>query len=143
MDITGAGRPATAKERERIANDLTIQGEDKARAGRWNRAIPEYSAAIQVKEDCAPAYWRRGCAHWELGNYGAAIEDYNRLYMLDPKMNHADSARKHKLNTERHARRSRPAWGAGKAVKKDPLTGLSEIPEGRTRGNRGAAAPTA
>lgn len=144
LGVTGPGRPATAlgaRERDRIANDLTIQGEDKARAGRWNRAIPEYSAAIEVNDKYAPAFWRRGCAQWELGNYGAAIEDYNRLYMLDPKMTHSDSARKHKLNNERHKARSRPAWGAGKAVKRDPLTGLPEIPEGRARGPR--AAPSA
>jgi len=146
-----SNRPATAmgtRERTDLAEDLTIRGEDKARSGRWHKAIPEYSAALEVDKAYAPAYWRRGCSHWELGNYGAAIEDYNSLYKLDPTMSHSDSARKHKLIEIDRRRKSRPAWGAGRAAKRNPLTGLPVVEEPKRGAHQnslrpGNAAPTA
>lgn len=154
--VTADAKPNAHKEKLKRAEELTIQGkdednhnfltlalmqgEDKARNGRFHKAIPEYSAAIQANDQYAPAYWRRGSANWELGNYGAAIEDYNTLYNLDPKMSHSESARKHKLMAREHKRRSRPAWGIGhtKPVSHDKLSS-----SGTRRRHGAAAAPTA
>jgi len=141
---TAAPKVSARREKLKLAEELTINGEDKARNGRFHKAIPEYSAAIEANDQYAPAYWRRGSANWELGNYGAAIEDYNKLYMLDPKMNHSESARKHKLLNLDHKRRSRPAWGMATSAQ-DPLTGKAyhkNRSTGITKRNLNAA-PTA
>lgn len=75
------------------AEDATLDGEELQRNGDFRHAIPEYSRAIDQDPEYAPAYWRRGTAQWELGNYGDAMADYNELLLLDPKMKHSDSAR--------------------------------------------------
>ena len=84
------------------AEDATLDGEELQRNGDFRHAIPEYSRAIGQDPGYAPAYWRRGTAQWELGNYGDAMADYNELLLLDPKMQHSDSARQRQQRKPKH-----------------------------------------
>jgi len=53
------------------------------------KAIADYSEAIEVAPDSADAYYNRGDAYDEMGEYGKAIADYSKAIELDP--NHASA----------------------------------------------------
>jgi uncharacterized membrane protein YhaH (DUF805 family) len=51
------------------------------------KAIADYNKAIEIAPDSADAFYNRGDAYDEMGEYGKAIADYNKAIELDP--NHA------------------------------------------------------
>lgn len=52
-----------------------------------SKAVADYDRAIESAPDSADAYYNRGDAYDEIGEYDRAIADYNRAIQLDP--NHA------------------------------------------------------
>jgi len=50
-------------------------------------SIADYNEAIELNPNHADAYYKRGDAYDEMGEYGKAIADYNKAIELDP--NHA------------------------------------------------------
>ena len=60
------------------------RGEDFAGGHDYNRAIADYSTAIQLKPDSAEAYNDRGFAYYLRGDCDRAIADYTRAIELRP-----------------------------------------------------------
>jgi len=52
--------------------------------GQYQKAIDEYTKAIELKPDDADIYNNRGYAYDRLGQYQRAIEDYNEAIRLNP-----------------------------------------------------------
>jgi uncharacterized membrane protein YhaH (DUF805 family) len=48
------------------------------------KAIDDYNRAIELTPDSADAFYRRGDAYDEMGEYGKAIADYSKAIKLDP-----------------------------------------------------------
>jgi len=53
--------------------------------GDYDRAIEDYSKAIELDPKYAAAYNARGLAYVNKGDYDRAIEDYNKAVELEPK----------------------------------------------------------
>src|SRR5262245_19653949 len=49
----------------------------------YERAIDEYTCAIQRNPDNAPAYGYRGTSHFKLSQYDEALADYDAAIELD------------------------------------------------------------
>ncbi len=52
--------------------------------GRFDRAITDYDAAIQLDPDYAAAYHNRALAYGRLNQYERALVDFSRALQLDP-----------------------------------------------------------
>jgi tetratricopeptide (TPR) repeat protein len=52
----------------------------------YDKAIADYSAAIKINPRYATAYFDRGAAHEEKGEYNEAQEDFDKAVQLDPKL---------------------------------------------------------
>ncbi len=52
--------------------------------GEYDRAIQDYTKAIELKPDDAEAYYNRGLAWDELGDFDRAIQDFDRAIELKP-----------------------------------------------------------
>lgn len=52
---------------------------------KWDEAIIEYTAAIEIDPANAQAYTNRGAAYVEQGKYELAIADYNKASELSPE----------------------------------------------------------
>ena len=55
------------------------------RQGDLDRAIADYTQAIQLNPKYAPAYYNRGSAWGNKGDFDRAIADYSQAILLDPK----------------------------------------------------------
>lgn len=61
------------------------QGDAFFTAGDYTRAIQNYTCAIEIQPDFAPAYVNRGYAYMHQGNDDQALGDYNRALELDER----------------------------------------------------------
>ena len=52
--------------------------------GRFDEAIREFDAAIELEPHLAPAYANRGVTHFELGNFEQGLADLDRAIAIDP-----------------------------------------------------------
>lgn len=50
------------------------------------KPIADYNKAIELAPDSADAYYNRGDAYDEMGEYGKAIADYNKAIQLNPNL---------------------------------------------------------
>ncbi len=69
------------------------RGEDLAGVHHYDRAIADYTTAIQLKPDYAEAYNNRGFAYYLKGNEERAIADYTRAIELRPNYPKAYNSR--------------------------------------------------
>jgi tetratricopeptide (TPR) repeat protein len=69
------------------------RGEDFSGARQYDRAIADYTAAIQLKPDHAEAYNDRGFAYYLKGDAERAIADYTRAIELRPNYPKAYNSR--------------------------------------------------
>jgi hypothetical protein len=69
------------------------RGEDNAGVHEYDRAIADYSTAIQLKPDYAEAYNDRGFAYYLKGDAEHAIADYTRAIELRPNYPKAYNSR--------------------------------------------------
>ena len=54
--------------------------------GQWDKAIDDYSTAIEIDPKFSDAYSSRGIEYGDLGQWDKAIDDYNRSIEIDPKI---------------------------------------------------------
>ena len=59
-------------------------------AGDLDRAIRNYTDAIDVAAKCADAYCGRGAVYYEIGRYNLAIDDYTKAIAFVPRSSNAD-----------------------------------------------------
>jgi tetratricopeptide (TPR) repeat protein len=59
----------------------------------YDKAVSDFSEAIRLKSDFAPAYCSRGLAKVQLGRYEDALGDYDRGVAIDPKQTYCRSNR--------------------------------------------------
>jgi tetratricopeptide (TPR) repeat protein len=71
--------PASAAQHYRNAIGLLQSRE-------WSKAVTELSLSIAADPKLAVAYSARGSAHFGLGKYQEAAEDYRQAIVLDPKL---------------------------------------------------------
>ena len=57
--------------------------------GYWRDSFTLFEQTIKVTDRNPYAYYSRGYAYWNLGNYRQAVEDYNRAIELNPKFGEA------------------------------------------------------
>ncbi|XP_050318259.1 sperm-associated antigen 1 [Bactrocera neohumeralis] len=75
----------TDVERERLAEEYRLRGNDYFRAKEYENAIKEYGRAISVcAEKAAPAYNNRAAANIKLKWYTEAIKDCEQCLQLEP-----------------------------------------------------------
>jgi hypothetical protein len=68
-----------------LALAFNNQGLVYERERKFDKAISEFTAAIQVDSNFAQAYFNLGNAYFDLGDHDNAIVDYNEAIRLDPK----------------------------------------------------------
>lgn len=73
---------------ETIEESSDVEWFEKGRqaviAEKWNEALNAFNKAIKLNPKNTEAYFNRGSAHDELGNYEQAIVDYNKAIKLNP-----------------------------------------------------------
>ena len=60
------------------------RGNRYSRNGVYERAISDYTKAIELDQDYPEAYYNRGCSFYEVGRYEESIADLTRAIELDP-----------------------------------------------------------
>lgn len=71
------------------AADLFARALKLLQAGASREALDALTVAIQLDPEFAEAYAYRGLAHYQQGNYDAAMEDYDKAVARSP--NHAEA----------------------------------------------------
>jgi tetratricopeptide (TPR) repeat protein len=66
------------------APGLNQRGNRYSRNGVYERAIEDYTRAIEMDGAFAEAYFNRGVSYYELGRYQDAIVDLSRAIQLNP-----------------------------------------------------------
>ena len=66
------------------ARPLTSRGTAYSKIGQWNKAIADYTRALQIDPKYQLALTDRGFAYRNLGQYDKAIADYTRAIEIDP-----------------------------------------------------------
>lgn len=66
-----------------MESEFYQRGIDNIKSGCYVEAIEEFTAAIEINSQFAPAYYRRGLAYYDLGNLAKAIADYNQSLNID------------------------------------------------------------
>jgi len=69
------------------------RGEDYSDAHQYDRAIADYTTALELKPDYAEAYNNRGFAYYLKGDFDQAIKDYTRAIELRPNYPKAYNSR--------------------------------------------------
>ena len=70
---SGTIKPLSQQDQSISAETYLYRGNDKYKSGDYKRAIVDYTQAIRLKPDYADAYYNRGIAKHDLGQYVAAI----------------------------------------------------------------------
>lgn len=120
---------------ELTADDYFLQAGDKYDKKDFQGAIEDYSRAIQLNPNFAPAYNNRGNARYTLGNKQGAMEDYNRAIQLDPNFANAYTGRgniRDDLGDEREA-----IEDYNRAIQLDPNNANAYYNRGITRNKLG------
>src|SRR6516162_5941257 len=77
---------AYGETRQQTALSYVDLGEQFASHGDSERAIKEYTIALQFDSDCAPAFFHRGQEFEKRGDVTNAIEDYGHAVNLRPSL---------------------------------------------------------
>ena len=85
MSLGGNRRPP---EEPGDAIGFHARGNRYSRNGAYERAIEDYSRAIEMDGAFAEAYYDRGCSFYEVGLYEEAIADLSRAIELNPEAAH-------------------------------------------------------
>jgi tetratricopeptide (TPR) repeat protein len=57
--------------------------------GQWDKAIADYSKALEIDPNFADGYFDRGIAYGALGEWNKAIDDYSKAIEINPKYTNA------------------------------------------------------
>ena len=85
-----AGRAAATRDKGTVF--YLVRGDDSYARGEYDRAIDDYTKAIEHNPDNDNAYdtyWGRGDARYWKGEYGAAVADYSEAIKLNPNRSSA------------------------------------------------------
>ena len=77
-----------AAPKKAMAEDAVFyynQGQKKYQSKDYSGAISDYTKAIEIKPNYAPAYNNRGAAKYKLNDFYGAVSDYNKALKIDPK----------------------------------------------------------
>jgi tetratricopeptide (TPR) repeat protein len=86
-----SGSTASKQEVRDVINGLSaIDWFNKGRGQGYDITINCCSKAIELDPQFAEAYDWRGLMYYKLGNYDAAIRDYNKVIELGPQLEHRD-----------------------------------------------------
>jgi len=80
---------ATTQQKQKESRDADFyfdQGIAHFTATRYDRAISDFTKAIEADPKHAKAYNDRGLAYWNIGQYDQAIADYTKAIEIDPKL---------------------------------------------------------
>jgi tetratricopeptide (TPR) repeat protein len=69
----------------KIPRAYGIRGLTYRKLGQWDKAITDYSRAIEIDPNYTDAYNDRGLTYGNLGQWDKAITDYSRAIEIDPK----------------------------------------------------------
>jgi hypothetical protein len=72
-------------QKKQTPSDYVTQGDASVRDGQIDKAISEYSKAIQINPEHYYAYTHRGDAYIKKEQYDKAISDYTKAIELDPQ----------------------------------------------------------
>jgi tetratricopeptide (TPR) repeat protein len=89
--LTDSDKPLKNSEEavEFVKNIKTISFNDTGAIANYNKAIADYTKAIELEPNKSRAYYNRGLSKYEFNDYTGAIADYNIAIRLDP--NYADA----------------------------------------------------
>ena len=73
-------------KKEKDAEAYNNRGVAWQRKGDYDRAITDYTKAIELNPRFAEAYYNRGNAYYSKGQYDQAISDCNKALELNPKL---------------------------------------------------------
>ena len=73
------------KVKELSAVDWLEKGKSLAFSRNFMAAVDSYNRAIELDPKLTGAYWNRGIAYGELGDYQQAIKDFDRVVEVDPQ----------------------------------------------------------
>ena len=65
--------------------DSIDAGNQNLKAGKFDDAIKNFNDAIEIDDECIPAYNGRGIAYANKKDFDAAIKDFDKTIKLDPK----------------------------------------------------------
>jgi tetratricopeptide (TPR) repeat protein len=71
---------------QKIPTAYYSRGIEYGDLGQWDKAIDDYSIAIEIDPKFSDAYSNRGVAYGNLGLWDKAIDDYKRAIEIDPKI---------------------------------------------------------
>lgn len=71
------------------AEEYFYQGVANAKKGSLDRAISDFSKAIELNPDLTEAYYNRGLAFLKKNNFDFAIDDFNKAVEINPKYSEA------------------------------------------------------
>ena len=77
---------ATLAEALATAEEYFKWGSAYADKGEFDKAIADYTRAIELAPNAADVYYNRGSAYHEKGKYDRAIDDYIKAISLDPNL---------------------------------------------------------
>ena len=63
---------------EQTAEEIFKEGQKEYKLGKYNKAIEDFTKAIELNLDDAKLYYYRGSAHEKLGEYIEALKDYKK-----------------------------------------------------------------
>jgi tetratricopeptide (TPR) repeat protein len=66
------------------ADEYVDRGNRYSRNGVYERAIADYTAAIEMDADCADAWFNRGISWYEVGEYAQSITDLTEAIRINP-----------------------------------------------------------
>ncbi len=66
------------------ADEYVDRGNRYSRNGVYERAIADYTTAIELDADCADAWFNRGISWYEVGDYAQSIADFTEAIRINP-----------------------------------------------------------
>jgi tetratricopeptide (TPR) repeat protein len=79
-----AGTPTSANCRGRLAEYYVYRGQAYSTSSRWDKALADYTKAIELDPKVAQAWRNRGCAYARQGQTDKAIADFSKAMELTP-----------------------------------------------------------
>jgi len=76
-------------EKGLLTSEWFQKGNENLNLNQYQRAIEEYTKAIEIKPDFTDAYYNRGIAHKKSGQFQQAIMDYSQAIEIYPELDDA------------------------------------------------------
>jgi tetratricopeptide (TPR) repeat protein len=117
-----------------LANTIRARGEERLAVDTYRQAIKAYTEALKNDSDYVLAYEGRGLAYYEIGQYGAAEEDFHSALKRNPR---ADTHHKLGLTLRNLNRLDEALTQLDQAISRAPGTADCYFSRGRVRARLG------